>query len=355
MRKILTTVLLISCLFSNAQMTMVNGTAKVLASGYTFNCVYALPKTYSTTTAYPLVLEFSGTGQAGTNIQSMYTDGLPQVLQGGYQPPFDFIMAAPQAQSYGINPDYVQYILADVESKYNIDKSRIYIVSFSAGGWGTLGSVMNELLPFGSNFAAFAPLSAATQDLTMSGVSNFTTCKVPVWEVIGANDISYVQNNQALAANINSLVPNLAHIYLQAGQGHGGWNNAFNGTFKDSLGRTMWDFLYANKLGNIFIAPAITSATVALDTTGKAFTYTITANNKPASFNATNLPIGLTINTTTGIISGTPTIAATTVIGLSATNSAGTGTSTLTLTVVNPLPIVIQTIQLYNNGSYKTF
>ena len=81
--------------------------------------------------------------------------------------------------------------------------------------------------------------------------------------------------------------------------------------------------------------PQITSAGTATGTVGSAFSYQIAATNSPTSFNATGLPAGLSINTSTGLISGTPTSARTSSVALSATNASGTGTATLTLTV-NP-------------------
>ena len=87
--------------------------------------------------------------------------------------------------------------------------------------------------------------------------------------------------------------------------------------------------------------PVITSATTASGTVGVAFSYQITATNNPTSFNATGLPGGLTVNTITGLISGTPTTAGTYTVTISATNAGGTGSATLTLTVVNPPPPVI--------------
>jgi len=80
-------------------------------------------------------------------------------------------------------------------------------------------------------------------------------------------------------------------------------------------------------------APVITSAGTASGVVGTAFSYQIKANNGPASFAATGLPAGLTINTVTGLISGTPTAAATSTITISGTNGGGTGSKTLTLTV----------------------
>src|SRR5204863_7535663 len=64
-----------------------------------------------------------------------------------------------------------------------------------------------------------------------------------------------------------------------------------------------------------------------------AFSYQINANNNPTSFDATGLPPGLTVDTTTGLISGTPTAAGIYSVTISASNAGGTNTKTLTLTI----------------------
>ena len=82
------------------------------------------------------------------------------------------------------------------------------------------------------------------------------------------------------------------------------------------------------------VAPVITSATTAVAATGAAFQFQITASHTPSSYNASGLPAGLSVATTTGLISGNATAVGTYTVTLSATNTSGTGTSTLTLTVV---------------------
>ncbi len=84
--------------------------------------------------------------------------------------------------------------------------------------------------------------------------------------------------------------------------------------------------------------PVITSNLTANGSAGQGFTYQIAATNSPASFNATGLPDGLTVNTSTGLISGNPSVTGTYPVAISATNASGTGEETLTINISeNPM------------------
>jgi C1A family cysteine protease len=89
-------------------------------------------------------------------------------------------------------------------------------------------------------------------------------------------------------------------------------------------------------------APVIISATSASAKVGTPFNYQIAATNAPTSYNATisgaSLPAGLSINTETGILSGTPTAAGNYTITISAANTGGTGQTVLLLLVTDPNP-----------------
>lgn len=80
------------------------------------------------------------------------------------------------------------------------------------------------------------------------------------------------------------------------------------------------------------LPPVITSTLTASGTQSAFFSYQIAASNSPASWGATGLPAGLSVNAA-GVISGTPSVSGTFNVGLSATNAAGTGTATLVLTL----------------------
>lgn len=110
-----------------------------------------------------------------------------------------------------------------------------------------------------------------------------------------------------------------------------------------------------NQTLSILIAPAtpqINSASTATARAGTPFSYRITALNLPRSFGATNLPPGLTLNATSGLISGTPTTTGNASVTLSASNAGGTGTKSLALIVSPPAPVI--TSAGTSNATFRT-
>ena len=97
-----------------------------------------------------------------------------------------------------------------------------------------------------------------------------------------------------------------------------------------------FDTNYLEQSFNVLGLPSITSATTASATAGTPFTFNLTATGAPIiSYAATGLPSnGLSLNTTTGVISGTPLAAGTiNVTGVTATNASGTSTPGTSLTI----------------------
>ena len=82
-------------------------------------------------------------------------------------------------------------------------------------------------------------------------------------------------------------------------------------------------------------APVISSDLSVAGDAGRPFTYTITASGLPTRFAAGGLPRGFTLNTSTGVISGTSQLDGTFQVRLAAFNQLGRGLANLTLTL-NP-------------------
>ena len=93
--------------------------------------------------------------------------------------------------------------------------------------------------------------------------------------------------------------------------------------------------------------PVVNSSLTASSNYGTGSSYIITGSNTPTSYNATTgLPSGMSVNTTSGVI----TVAATTAAGtynitISATNGSGTGSATLVYTVNKPTLTVTASTQ----------
>ena len=85
--------------------------------------------------------------------------------------------------------------------------------------------------------------------------------------------------------------------------------------------------------------PGINSALAAPGLIGSAFSYQITANRGPTAYAATGLPAGLTCNTATGLLSGTPAVSGVFNVSITAANTAGTDTKVLVLTIASSGPL----------------
>ncbi len=100
------------------------------------------------------------------------------------------------------------------------------------------------------------------------------------------------------------------------------WIYRKNATFSDAPDTAWVDDVKFNSAN----APTITSATNASGTVGSSFAYQIVATNIPWSYaldNVTPLPLGLKLDTETGLISGVPAVVANTNVNLTATNNLG--------------------------------
>lgn len=86
--------------------------------------------------------------------------------------------------------------------------------------------------------------------------------------------------------------------------------------------------------------PVITSGGTASGAAGFPFSYQIAASNNPTSFGASGLPPGVSVNTTTGLVSGTPGANGTYNATVTATNATGTGSRAVTITIAFGIPVI---------------
>jgi uncharacterized protein (DUF1800 family) len=89
---------------------------------------------------------------------------------------------------------------------------------------------------------------------------------------------------------------------------------------------------------------AVTSPLTAVGFVGQPFTFTVTGANTPLGFTATNIPPGLTFNSTNGLISGVPLVAGEYSVPLTASNLVGVGASILVITIFDTGSSVVREV-----------
>ncbi|MBC8314465.1 MAG: LruC domain-containing protein [Bacteroidales bacterium] len=189
-------------------------------------------------------------------------------------------------------------------------------------------------------------------------------CTMPVAPTITSSLVGGGLVNQAITPYVITATGSSPITYtatnLPAGLTYNAGTHTISGT-PTSVGITNITLVADNYMGTdtetlVFTVtqptspPVITSALTGSTTVNQSYTYQLTASGTgPITFNATNLPTGLSFSSSTNQITGTPTAAGTYNISLSATNAGGTDTETLVLTVGQP-PVI--TSALTASGPY---
>jgi len=98
----------------------------------------------------------------------------------------------------------------------------------------------------------------------------------------------------------------------------------------------IWDTTADNGVLTVNAATPVVTPASQTGSYNTAFSYNVVATNAPTSYAVASgtLPTGLSLNTTTGLISGTPTQVGTFAVGVTATNGGGTSAAaTITITI----------------------
>jgi hypothetical protein len=161
------------------------------------------------------------------------------------------------------------------------------------------------------------------------GITGYAPSMRIKWSRDGINDYEYVHMLKGLGQSswVTAQINPIAHDFAN-------WTRDYNQVeaVRIALGNKI-EQLMGGAPAATLKPPVITSALATQATASGSFSYQIAATNNPTSFNATGLPAGLSVNKTTGIISGAPSVAGISNIPISATNSAGSGGATLVLSV----------------------
>jgi len=141
-----------------------------------------LPKDYGQKKSqkWPLILFLHGAGERGSNLELVKKHGPPKLVAGGKE--FPFIIVSPQCPAQMWWTEMLDSLLAlidEVQSKYAVDPSRVYLTGLSMGGFGTWALACRHP----ERFAAIAPICGGGDWFLADRLKN-----VPAWVFHGAKD-----------------------------------------------------------------------------------------------------------------------------------------------------------------------
>ena len=208
----------------------------------------------------------------------------------------------------------------------------------------------------------------------LTPVSTTATGTLQFWYYV--SDITQFTNNDQVELGSGGQPDIGEYSWQLSGKLVDGWNfislslsNALITGGTPNVNAINWFRIYHFNLGNSIItriddimltgtggalAPLISGKDSVSVLRATAFTYNIVAYNNPGSYAATGLPSGLNINTSTGLISGSPTTSGIYNVTISATNSVNTSNKTLVIQVSGANPPVINLASDTSNSLYNT-
>jgi len=128
---------------------------------------------------WPLIVYLHGSGGGEDKAWATARDGDGPMGYGRRNPDFPFITVALRSHG-GWFPPAVEDVIDDVEAKYSIDTSRVYLMGFSMGGFGTWATAYDRP----DRFAAIAPVAAGGGDASLMPLLK----NVPAWVFNGGDD-----------------------------------------------------------------------------------------------------------------------------------------------------------------------
>lgn len=178
-----------------------------------------LPEGYeSDSKQWPLVLFLHGAGERGSDIEFVKRNGPPRLVEEGQK--FPFILVSPQCpERTSWDNKLLISLLDEIESKYNVDKSRVYLTGLSMGGHAT----WSLAIQYPERFAAIIPVCGRgyPQDV-------YVLKDVPVWVFHGEKDDIVPVKDGKKMVNALENAGGFVKFTIYPEAGHDAWTETYN-------------------------------------------------------------------------------------------------------------------------------
>lgn len=215
-----------------------------------------LPVNFDPQKKYPLLLFLHGTGEAGTDPSKIYASasaGGPSYFIAQNKWPetfinkttgesFQFIVVSPQSPSWSISASQLVYVIADVQKKYPVNQSAIFLTGLSAGGGSVTQYCGNLNVQPVTYPAMMVPMSPVINDSDTAALSQkIVSNKIYTWAFGSDPADLFGINAHHLINDIQAINKSMGDFTNYSG-GHCCWNRFYDPAYKDpTLGLSIYE------------------------------------------------------------------------------------------------------------------
>lgn len=168
----------------------------------------------------PLIVFLHGSGERGNNLEAVKVHS-PFTYKNLIKEPVAIL--APQCPADSWWDTVTLYnLIKEIQKKYKIDASRIYLTGLSLGGWGTLKLAMEhpEL------FAAVVPVCAPTDMIMYANINQYKDLNMKIFHG-GMDDVVLPENALNFYQRLHPVNPS-AELIIFPNDNHNSWDSTYS-------------------------------------------------------------------------------------------------------------------------------
>ncbi len=183
-----------------------------------------VPPAQSRRQNFPLILFLHGSGERGSDVNTVKRHGIPKIVE--QQPDYPFITLSPQCpanSTWFYQRDALLMLLDQVLAKHAVDKKRVYLTGISMGGYGAwhLGSEHPE------RFAAVVPICGGFDDMLGYPERVAGLRYTPVWAFHGAKDALVPLSETTTMVKALRKAGGTVKLTVYPDAGHDAWTRTY--------------------------------------------------------------------------------------------------------------------------------
>lgn len=168
----------------------------------------------------PLIVFLHGSGERGNNLELVKAHS-PFTYKNLIKEPVAILAPQCPANSWW-DTETLYQLIREIQSKYKIDASRIYITGLSMGGWGTWKLAMEHP----EMFAAIAPVCAPSDRVMEANADQFKNLPIKIFHG-GNDDIVSPINSINMYQAVKKVNPT-ASLTIFPDDNHNSWDSTYS-------------------------------------------------------------------------------------------------------------------------------